>query len=158
MRDPRCVFVYWELGGSGYQRARDSLAGELAGGVWVLRLIKVRADRFFDVPVDPACGNWYLHVEPGERYQVKIGLVLPSGSFHEVAASQEVVTPAETISDVIDEQWMLVREEFDRLVEEILSARSLGGVGSSEVLHRLLGLPRRMELFSGSMSSPRGGA
>jgi hypothetical protein len=156
VRDPRCIFSYWELLGGGYERARSELGDELTGGVWVLRLVKVTGERFFDVPIDPAIGNWYLHVEPGERYQVKIGLVLPSGLFRELAASLEVVTPAEQVSDVVDEEWMLVREEFDRLVEQILSARVPGGVGSSEILHRLTGLPRRMELFSGSITSPRG--
>ncbi len=157
VRDPRCIFSYWELLGGGYERAKSELGDELTGGVWVLRLIKVTGERFFDVPIDPATGNWYLHVEPSERYQVKIGVVLPSGTFRELAASLEVVTPAEQVSDVIDEEWMLVREEFDRLVEQILSARVRGGVGSSEILHRLMGLPRRMELFSGAITSPRGG-
>ena len=158
VRDPRCIFSYWELLGGGYERARSELGDELTGGVWVLRLVKVTGERFFDVPIDPAIGNWYLHVEPGERYQVKIGLVLPSGLFRELAASLEVVTPAEQVSEVVDGEWMLVREEFDRLVEQILSARVPGGVGSSEILHRLTGLPRRMELFSGSITSPRGGS
>jgi hypothetical protein len=157
VRDPRCIFVYWELGGGGYERAKQEFGDEMAGGVWVLRLVKVLGERFFDVPVDPATGNWYLHVEPAERYLVKIGVVLASGLFREIAVSGEVVTPAETVSDVVDEEWMLVRDEFDRLVEEILSARTPGGVGSSEILHRLLGIPRRIELFSGAITSPRGG-
>jgi len=157
VRDPRCIFTYWELGGGGHQRVHDELGGDMTGTVWVLRLIKVAGDRFFDVPIDPVTGNWYLHVEPSERYQVRIGIVLPSGVFREIAASAEVVTPAERVSDVVDEEWMLVREEFDRLVEEILSGRAPGGVGSSEVLQRLSNLPRRMQLFSGSITSPRGG-
>ncbi len=157
VRDPRCIFTYWELGGGGYERARDELGSDMAGAVWVLRLVKVVGERFFDVPIDPATGNWYLHVEPSERYQVKIGIVLPSGVFRELAASTEIVTPAERVSDVVDEEWMLVREEFDRLIEQILSVRAPGGIGSSEILHRLSNIPRRMELFSGSITSPRGG-
>jgi len=156
VRDPRCLFAYWELDGGGVERARSARGG-IDGGVWVLRLVKVIGDRFFDVPVDPGSGNFYLHVEPGERYQVKIGVVLPTGSFVEIAASQEVVTPPETVSDVVDEQWMLVREEFDRLVEEILGARGKLGIGASELVHRLMGIPRRLELFSGLSSNPRGG-
>jgi hypothetical protein len=159
VRDPRCVFAYWELDGGGRERLRREIGeGELAGSVWVLRLVMVTGERFFDVPVNPAAGNWYLHVEPGERYQVRIGLVLSSGTFRELAASAEVITPAETVSDVIDEQWMLVREEFDRMVDEILSVRAtVGGVGASEMLHRLAVLPRRLELLRGALSSPRGG-
>ncbi len=159
VRDPRCIFVYWDLGGGAYERAREARGqSEMAGGVWVLRLVQVRGGRFFDVPMDPAGGNWYLHVEPQQRYRVEIGLVLPSGAFQRLAASGEVLTPAETVSDAVDEQWMLVREEFDRLVQEILGARgAAGGIGSSEVLHRLREVPRRLELYSGAVSSPPGG-
>jgi len=136
VRDPRAIFAYWEVSGGGIERIRAE-RGEsaLAGAVWVLRVTRLDDGQFFDVPVSPSAGNWYLSAEPARRYQVKVGLVLASGSFAELASSAVVATPPETISEHIDEEWMLVSEEFDRLVEWIV--REHGKRPGSEQMGRL---------------------
>ena len=141
VRDPRALFVYWEVSSGGIERIRAE-RGEsaLAGAVWVLRVTRVDNGQFFDVPMDPAAGNWYLSVEPAGRYQVKVGLVLASGSFVELAASAVVATPPETVSERIDEEWMLVNEEFDRLIEWLVRERGKGP-GSAQ-MGRLMGQRR----------------
>jgi hypothetical protein len=124
VRDPRNIYAYWELSGGAFERAKAE-RGEaaLAGALWALRVVRVNDGRFFDIPVNPAAGNWYVRVEPGFRYQIKVGLVLSSGAFLELAASAEVMTPPEGLSDRIDEEWMLVSEEFERLMETMVGER-----------------------------------
>lgn len=133
-RDPRCVFAYWELGGGGYEKLRKERGeADLAGAVWVLRVERVPEGRFYDLPVDPGARNWYLSVEPAARYRLRIGLVLASGAFAELAVSDEVLTPSEVLSDRVDEEWMLVKEEFDKLLRHIARERLAGGPGSPRV-------------------------
>jgi hypothetical protein len=156
VRDPRNIFVYWELSGGAFERAKAARGeSELAGAVWALRVVRVGDGRFFDIPVDPAASNWYLRVEPGCRYQVKVGLVLSSGAFLELAASAEVLTPPEGISERIDEEWMLVSEEFERLMESILRERRRRA-GSEQMLEsrrRREALKRFQKIFPWNISS-----
>ena len=174
VRDPRAIFAYWELSGGAFERLRSGRSeAELAGALWVLRVCRLSGGQFFDIPVDPAAGNWYLHAEPDSAYQVKIGLVLASGAFIELAASRPVSTPPESISSRVDEQWMLVSEEFDRMLE--YTARQHGrqpgspqmGVGKRrrEALRRKVfefpwNISSRISSPGGAswITSPRGGA
>jgi hypothetical protein len=143
VRDPRNLFVYWELAGGAYERAAAELGrAAVAGALWVLRIVRMTDGRFFDIAVDPAAGNWYLQVEAGCRYQVKVGLVLSCDVFLELAASAEVATPPETASDRIDEEWMLLSEELGQLMKTML--RELGRRPGSE---HMLELSRRRAMF-----------
>jgi hypothetical protein len=162
VRDPRALFAYWEVAGGAYERARAE-RGEaaLAGAVWVLRVTRVNDGQFFDIPVSPGAGNWYLHVEPASRYQVKIGLVLASGQFVELAASDVISTPPEDISERIDEEWMLVSEEFERLMLGLVRDRNRpGSLQGGERQRQRLALRRRQLVFpwniSSRISSPMG--
>ena len=174
VRDPRAIFAYWELSGGAVERLRAGRSeSELAGAVWVLRVCRLPGGQFFDIPVDPAASNWYVHVEPASSYQVKIGLVLASGAFVELAASRPVATPPESLSSRLDEQWMLVSEEFDRLLEYTARqhGRQPGSPQMGEAKRRREALRRKVFEFpwnvssrisspgvSSWLSSPRGGA
>ncbi len=174
VRDPRALFVYWELAGGAYQRACAGKSdAELAGAVWVLRVSRIDGGQFFDIPVDPGVGNWYLHVDPASAYQIKIGLVLASGSFVELASSRVVSTPPDSVSERVDEQWMLVSEEFDRLVDYTVQqhGRQPGSAQMGQLRRRREALRRKVVEFpwnissrisspgvSSWMTSPRGGA
>jgi hypothetical protein len=97
-RDPRCIFVYWETTPGNRRRNVAQRCGKgAASEVWVLRVTATHPPRgeeeFFDVPIDPQKGNWYLAVEPDSCYRVAIGLILPSDGFTSLVASDELVTP-----------------------------------------------------------------
>jgi hypothetical protein len=136
VRDPRWVFLYWELEGGGCARIIDSRGRAfMKSARWVVREFKL--DRSYgtyrtytDVPIDAAVRNWYLKVEPAARYRFEIGVVSPSGEFIAVAASAEIETPREGLSEEVDEQWMLVREDLERLIEAMGGMR-LGVPGSA---------------------------
>jgi hypothetical protein len=152
-RDPRCLFVYWELCGDSRSRLLQGGA-EFKGSIWVLRLTRTRDGRFFDVPVNPDVRNWYLQVDPGESYSVSIGLVLVSGSYRQ-AAGADNSTPADAPSSVVDQEWMIITREFDRVIRQIFHYRTSGGIGSSDILAGLESVPQHMRLFSGVLQKPK---
>lgn len=155
VRDPRAIFTYWEVAGGAYERLRAERGeGALAGAVWVLRVTRLNDGQFFDIPVSPGAGNWYLHVEPDRRYQVRIGVVLVSGQFVELAASEVVITPPENISERIDEEWMLISEEFERLIFGLVRDTRVPGSAQMGELKRERLAKRRFErLFPWNISS-----
>lgn len=158
VRDPYWLYVYWEIENT----VREDLIREL--GTWeqmplVLRVFDLsnagtNSDNFFDVPVSPASASWYIYVgEPGHCFYVELG-VANSGRYHMIARSNRITTPVDSVSDIVDEEWMVVDEHFQRLYR-------LAGLpgGASEAL--LEGYQKRLEraAFAGSgaissLSSP----
>jgi len=151
VRDPRWVFCYWELEGGACQRIIDERGSDfLSSAAWVVREHNLTAGSSTDAPVDAGAGNWYLKVEPESRYRFEIGVVSPGGEFLAVASSAEVETPPEGVSDEVDEQWMLVRADLDRLIEA-MGGVQMGVPGSA--LGKRFEFPKELARFSGAISS-----
>ncbi len=90
-------------------------------------------------------------MEPETSYLVRLGVVPPSGEFAEAAASEMAATLAESPSGERYEQWLVLREEFDRLIQSVFLAAG-GPLGvSSKGLVRLHENPRKLRLSSGSL-------
>ncbi len=118
VRDPRWTYCYWELEGGGCQRIIDGRGQAFAdSATWIIRAHNLSDGSSNDVGIDAGARSWYLQTEPGSKYRFEIGMVGPEGEFLPVAASAEVETPGEDISDQVDEQWMLIREELEQLIE-----------------------------------------
>jgi hypothetical protein len=86
---------------------------------------------------------------------VDIGFLSPDGKFIAMARSNAVTTPRDGMSDIIDEEWMVV--DFDRIY-----ALSGGfGIGKSSGAIRELMKKHLMEIrssgWTSSPSSPFGG-
>jgi hypothetical protein len=101
VRDPLCVFTYWELSGSRIQEAIKTI-GEpaLKQARWVIRLYNRSQDLFTDVNIpvpetlDCVKGNWYFNsLQPDTKYQLEIGMITAAGSFILLAQSNIVLTP-----------------------------------------------------------------
>jgi hypothetical protein len=117
LRDPSTIFVYWNLGGE----ARDFLrkkVGEEAyrAALWMLRLTNLDTGRAQDVGVDPDAGNWYLKVDPDAMYETEIGLKSGSQFFRALSAAP-VRVPPESYSAVYDRDWMVLEEDYKRLMQ-----------------------------------------
>jgi len=157
VRDPWWVFLYWELEGGSCQRIIDECGREFMDSAkWVLRINDLSADLHTDAPVRAEARNWYIHVEPERRYRFELGVVGPGGEFVAVASSEEVETPREGLSVETDEEWMLVRENMEKLMEA-MGGVSMGVPGSS--FGRRIEFPREVGRSSGAVSSrdSRGG-
>lgn len=111
VRDPECLFTYWELAGGRFEQAVRELGARARVSPWILRLYNHTAREETDLPVTREAGNWYIHVRPESRYHVCIGLQMPDGSFYPLACSNEVVTPRKGISPVVDQDWLPTPEE-----------------------------------------------
>lgn len=144
VRDPQWIFGYWELSGGlldGLRASRGS--GLVEACAWVLRLHRLQEDLTVEMEIDPAAGNWYVHVGRSGRYQLELGLLTPDGEFIHLLASQVVETPAEGLSACIDEEWRMRPEDEDRLYRQWLEegllaseARRRGASGFLGASHR----------------------
>ena len=160
VRDPRCIFTYWEISPRDMKSMADSF-----GKVWnecrlVLRIYNFgeggQLSPAFDIDIPFETKNWYIDVYPDTRYQVGVGVISPEGIYTEIALSREVQTPRESVSEHQDEKWARPGD----LIERIISAsgdvyfRSGAGGGTSG------GMPVRnissesVSSFGGSGSAP----
>mgnify|MGYP001252689739 CR=1 FL=1 len=141
VRDPNWIYAYWDLSGG----ARERVTATAPGGAWVLRVNNLSDSVFDDVPVLIESGNWYVPVASDTEYNVEIGLLGTDGRFHAAASSRSVRTPRMGISQLVDEQWLILEDEFQRLMEfsDGLATRFSGSRFLSEVItgrHRLAGM------------------
>jgi len=119
VRDPVCIFAYWEMTPAGLAALREK-TGAGAEAVMILRVYKVAGDafdgtnasRFFDVEVADATDNWYVSVdEAGRAYCAEIGLRDAGGRFHALARSNSVTTPPSSVASRVDPAWAGTPEE-----------------------------------------------
>ncbi|MCD6413263.1 MAG: DUF4912 domain-containing protein, partial [Elusimicrobia bacterium] len=106
-RDPSYVFAYWELN----KEIKESPK---------LRIYEVEKGRdkfFFDVSVNKSANNWYVKVpHPDARYRAELGFV-KGGKFYCLISSNSVLVPRAGISDEVDEEWMIVKEDLQNIIK-----------------------------------------
>jgi len=141
-RDPNWMFIYWEITDNSKARiSREHGHDVFEKSKQVLRvydLAPAEADssRHFDVPVMLEAKSWYVHVQDGGRaYCGELGLVLPDGRFVGIVKSNKISLPPGKVAGVLDEKWMAVSEDFDKLLQ--LSGVEYIGKGSGEVAKSL---------------------
>jgi hypothetical protein len=123
VQDPQHVFAYWEVTPERYEQVQRA-AGEGSAAVLLLVTPSGHEQR----EVDLRGGNYYLSVAPNATYHAQLALRDRHGRLHALATSNQVTTPAASVSPRTDEQWMAVDETF----HELLAMAGLpGGVGSS---------------------------
>lgn len=141
-RDPNWMFVYWEI----TPNSKAHLARERGHDIFeksrqVLRVYDMahtdgHAPKHFDIPVMLDANNWYVHVQDGGgSYCCELGLILPTGDFIGIVKTNPVTLPPGRVSDVMDEKWMAVSDDFDKLLQ--LSGVEYIGKGSGEVAKSL---------------------
>jgi hypothetical protein len=123
VQDPQHIFAYWEVTEEHLAAVRR-LAGEGAAAVLVLITGSGTEQR----EVDLRGGNYYLAVAPNGTYQAQLALRDRHGKLFPLATSNQIATPAASVSTRTDEQWMAVDEQF----HELLAMAGLPGhIGSS---------------------------
>ena len=134
VRDPYCLFAYWELTGE----QRNLVAGEFGCG-WgevplLLRLYDVtginfdgrNAHKFRDLSVHALANNFYLQeIEANRSYCVDLGVITPDGRFVTLLRSNIIATPRDTLADgSVWEMADLLDREVRKPVEEIKTISS----------------------------------
>ena len=116
-RDAEWLFVYWELKGGRLERLRFNHSAEIIDNSrWVLR-VRTTAHGSYFVDVDLRAGQWYLKVAPDTQFMVELGFIGLPGQFEVLLAGNEVRTPRVSVSNVVDERWMVAREKLEALLQ-----------------------------------------
>jgi hypothetical protein len=149
-RDPRWIYAYWEIAEAEKEEVRRKQGEEIfSKASLTLRFYDVtdiifngkNAHKQFDVKVYSEIGNWYFQApESGRTYLSDIGLLTEKGEFITLARSNPVSLPKGQISEIADEKWMIVKEEFEKLVKEMQLDKS--GLSTEEAMKIL---SRRLE-------------
>jgi hypothetical protein len=157
VRDPYWLYSYWNIN----QNTKEYLTSvqkkwtELPLVLRVYDTTDVNFDGFnsnyyFDIHINHQANNWYIHVGgPNRTFCVDLGFIQSDGSFYTIVRSNSVTTPRDNISDVIDEEWMVIEEDFRRLYR--LAGGEMGN-SSAELVEALIKRLER-EIGSGVVSS-----
>lgn len=97
-KDPNYLFAYWEINDQSFFQNKP-----------YLRLFNEKEDKYSDIEINHDTLSWYLHASANTRYSVAIGYK-KEGVFYPLAHSNNITTPLEKPSNVIDEHWMTIEE------------------------------------------------
>ncbi|MGE5581663.1 MAG: DUF4912 domain-containing protein [Bacillota bacterium] len=162
VRDPYWLYTYWSIS----QTTRDYLNATFNN--WnrsplILRVYDItniqdfdgsNSNYYFDLNINNEATNWYIHVGgPNRSFCVDLGFIQDNGVFFTIIRSNIVVTPRDNVSDIIDEEWMSIEEDFRKLYRLAGAGR---GDSSAELVESLImRLEREMgSVAVSSLSSP----
>ncbi|HEX7714179.1 MAG TPA: DUF4912 domain-containing protein [Bacillota bacterium] len=157
VRDPYWLYAYWNTN----QYTREQISKTMRNWDQLRLMLRVyditdidfngnNSNYYFDIELSHEANNWYIHVgKPNRTFCVDLGFIQENGSFFTIIRSNIVTTPRDNISDVIDEEWMVIEEDFQKLYR-----LTGGGIGksSAELVESLLKRLER-EMGSGAVSS-----
>jgi hypothetical protein len=120
VRDPYWLQAYWEISPRSVERAQSALGQDWHGTRPVLRLFKVSADGSAtldrEISIHGGVRHWYVDVQnPPSQYRMEIGYLSRLGRFYCLARSNSVTTPPAGTSDSVDENWVDVDDNADRI-------------------------------------------
>lgn len=158
-RDPYMAFSYWELPQARLEKEKAWFGWDSKLCVRVYDITGVlfdgtNATAFFDQEVFDRVGSWYFDFgRPMHSFCADLGLLSPNGRFLTMVRSNAVTMPRDGVSDVLDEEWMLVDEEFMKLYG--MSGSTSGGFSSQQV-QELMSQRRMLNISSpGLFSKPK---
>lgn len=125
VRDPWWIFSYWEIMQQKENEIRNKIFQEgLRPVKSILRVYDItdiefngrNAHNSFDIELTGLANNWYINVgAPNRSWIVDIGILADNQEFFLLARSNCVRTPRFGMSDVIDEEWMCLEDEYWRM-------------------------------------------
>jgi uncharacterized protein len=123
-RDSFWLHAYWELSRTTLARARAALGQDWHAARPILRVMDVSSEETTsaterhvrDISIHGGVSNWYIDVvEPPRSYRIDIGYLSRRGKFYVLARSNVVTTPKAGVTDPLDENWINVQKQFDRV-------------------------------------------
>lgn len=121
VRDPEWLFTYWEVSDSTWQSLWQNYGEEVADFRNItLRVFEMTGPMsYFDISVGQPIGDWHIRVgKPQTPFYCLLGLKHHE-HFVPIAVSNTVITPRNDISPYLDDEWMLVTEREQRLMQRI---------------------------------------
>jgi hypothetical protein len=123
-RDSYWLHAYWELSRTTLARARAALGQDWHAARPILRVMDVSSEdttsaaerHVRDISIHGGVSNWYIDVlEPPRSYRIDIGYLSRRGRFYVLARSNVVTTPKAGVTDSLDENWINVQKQFEKI-------------------------------------------
>jgi len=152
-RDPFVAFAYWEVAPGRIQKERNWFGWDSRLCIRIYDITGVQFDGrnaigYYDQEVSEQTGSWYFDFgRPSHSFCADLGLLSPDGKFLTLVRSNYVTMPRDGVSEVLDDEWMLLDEEFLQLYDgpsgvsspqgqEMLKRRRLQGITSPGMFSR----------------------
>ena len=140
-KDPAWLFLFWEITAATIECIKSQYSADLLNAAkTIIRLYDVtgvpffdgsNAVQFYDMPVIFEARSWYINApESGRTYLADLGYLTEDGRFILITRSNITSVPSGRISNVVDDKWMIVEGDFQKLLQ--LSGADYIGLGSSE--------------------------
>jgi len=140
-KDPSWMFLFWEITPETIRYVRTQYGSDtLAEARTILRLHDVtgvaafngtNSVKHYDMPVIFEARSWYINApEAGHAYIAELGYLTENGLFILVTRSNMIALPPGKVSNIIDDKWMIVEADFQKLLK--LAGADYIGLGASE--------------------------
>jgi len=140
-KDPAWLFLFWEITQNTLDCIKQQYPQEtLNNARTIIRLHDVTEVALFDgsnsvchydMPVIFEARSWYINApQTGRAYIADLGYLTADGQFILVSRSNQTILPPGHISNVIDDKWMIVEGDFQKLLK--LAGADYIGLGASE--------------------------
>jgi uncharacterized protein len=155
-RDPYVAHAYWEVTPARIEREKAWLGWNSRLCIRIYDVTGVQFDGrnalgYYDQEVYERTGSWYFDLgKPTHSFCADLGLLSPEGKFLTLARSNYVTMPRDGVSDVVDDEWMIVDEEFWKLYG--FPEGFPGGI-SSQQAQEIVRRRRMQEISSPGMST-----
>jgi len=121
VRDPEWLFAYWEIN-DGHWENLVHQHGETATSRdnITLRVFELSDQMgYFDINVGGLARDWHIRVGKSQTpFYCQLGIKYHQ-AFIPLAVSNTVVTPRDGLSNLFDEEWMLVNDNEQRLLKRL---------------------------------------
>ena len=142
-KDPAWLFLFWETTQSTLDCVKSQYSHEeIESARTIIRLHDVTDVEFFDgtnavcyydMPVIFEARSWYINApQSGRAYIADLGYLTADGRFILISRSNMTTVPSGKISDLVDDKWMIVEGDFEKLLK--LSGADYIGLGASELM------------------------
>lgn len=124
VRDAYWLHACWEITRHSVERVKAAMAEMWHTATPVIRLIEVEkgtttsaVERVVrEIEIHGGVNNWYIDVhDPPKSYRVDIGYISTTGKFFSLTRSNSVTTPPPGSSDAVDENWLHVAKDYEKV-------------------------------------------
>lgn len=136
VRDPYWIFAYWEIS----EMKKGEIRQRFGQDAWetsqpVLRIFDVTnryyfdSHKIFEIQINDYANNWYIYTgQPDHTFCLELGRLKPDGTYIFIARSNYVSTPRDSVSEFVDEEWLLLSEDAKKIYDQ----KNILGISSPE--------------------------